>query len=171
MTAQAIKAAEVTRKVNVAGCQRMPLRRMAKASCLMATQIDAGTHFTRLTQAYDLFERSNAALWVGDEAMGFQPEQRQAVLRSLQAIDTLWIGYSNIVTDVIDAGTVEADRMEPMSEASVSVLMLMNRVVNQTARSYGSVLQDVPMALIIIIDVAGHQRRLTQKTMKETCLL
>lgn len=171
VTAQAITAAEVTRKVNVAGRQRMLSQRMAKASCLMAAEIDAGTHFTQLTQAYDLFQRSNAALRVGDESMGLGPEQRQAVLRSLQAIDTPWIGYSNIVADVIDAGTAEAGRMETMSEASVSVLTLMNRAVNQTARSYGSVLPDVPMALTITIDVAGRQRMLTQKAMKETCLL
>ncbi|MEL6584195.1 MAG: type IV pili methyl-accepting chemotaxis transducer N-terminal domain-containing protein [Pseudomonadota bacterium] len=169
--AQDISAEEVTRKVNIAGRQRMLSQRMAKASCMMSQGIGEGTHFDQLTQAYDLFQRSDNALRFGDESMGLTEERRQAVLRALRRIDGPWIGYSNIIEDVIDAGAAEQAEMSDLSDTSLQVLKFMNMAVNQTARSYGNVLPDVPLSLTITIDVAGRQRMLTQKAMKETCLL
>ncbi|MGB0499112.1 MAG: type IV pili methyl-accepting chemotaxis transducer N-terminal domain-containing protein [Rubricella sp.] len=166
-----ITALEVTRKVNIAGRQRMLSQRMAKASCMIAAGVDEGTHYDQLTQAYDLFVRSDDALRYGNADMGLGPEQRRAVMRALERIDTPWAGYSRIVEGVIEEGSIERGEVALVSEASVEVLRLMNMAVNQTARSYGDSLPDVPLALTITIDVAGRQRMLSQRAMKELCLL
>jgi hypothetical protein len=124
-----------------------------------------------MSQAYDLFVRSDNALRFGDDELGLGPEGRQAVLRALARIDTPWNGYSRIIEGVIREGSAQPAQMETLSAASADVLKFMNMAVNQTARSYGNVLPDVSLSLTITIDVAGRQRMLTQKAMKETCLL
>jgi hypothetical protein len=165
-----ISAQEVTRKVNVAGRQRMLSQRMAKASCLMTSDIAVERHFEQLTQAHALFSRSDAALRNGDAEIGLGPEQRRAVMRALEEVDGPWYRYDRLIRQVVSERTTDQVDIERLSLVSLEVLRHMNAAVNQTARSYGNVLPDVPLALTITIDVAGRQRMLSQKAMKELCL-
>jgi hypothetical protein len=165
-----ISAQEVTRKVNVAGRQHMLSQRMAKASCLMTSDISAERHFEQLTQAHSLFARSDAALRYGDAEIGLGPETRRAVMRALEKVDSPWYRYDRLIRQVVSDRTTDEVDIERLSLVSVEVLRHMNAAVNQTARSYGNVLPDVPLALTITIDVAGRQRMLSQKAMKELCL-
>lgn len=169
-TSAPISAQEVTRKVNIAGRQRMLSQRMAKASCLMVADVSPERHFDQLTSAHALFQRSDSALRVGDAEFGLGPEQRRAVMRALEKVDSPWYRYNRLLQRVISNRNLDAGSVENLSSVSVEVLRHMNAAVNQTARSYGNVLPDVPMALTITIDVAGRQRMLSQKAMKELCL-
>lgn len=171
VSANSITAIEVTHKVNIAGRQRMLSQRMAKAACMMSADIGAPQHFQQMSSAYDLFVRSDNALRYGSVEMELPAENRRAVMRALGRIDVPWAGYSNIIEEVMDEGTAAPDEMVILSAASNEVLKFMNMAVNQTARSYGNVLPDVSLSLTITIDVAGRQRMLTQKAMKETCLM
>lgn len=47
----------------------------------------------------------------------------------------------------------------------------MNMAVFQTARAYADVSPDLPLGQTITVDVAGRQRMLTQRAVKEVCMM
>lgn len=162
---------EAQRKVNVSGRQRMLSQRMAKAACLMARDISFATTYDQLTQAYSLFQRSDTALRSGDEELGLGAEEIPDVLSALSAIDEPWTSYQTMLSGVVDTGSIEQEKLEDLDDQSRDVLKFMNIAVFKTARAYADVVQELPLGLTITIDVAGRQRMLTQKAVKEACLM
>jgi len=166
-----ITAKQAEHKVNIAGRQRMLSQRMAKAACLMARDISFAALYDQLTQAYSLFERSDFGLRVGNEDMGLVEEVFPEVVDALSNVDEPWTTYKAIVENGIDNGEIDQENLEVLDSASLDVLKSMNIAVFKTARAYASVIEDVPLGLAITIDVAGRQRMLTQKAVKEACLM
>jgi hypothetical protein len=166
-----VTAIEAARKVNISGRQRMLSQRMAKAACLMARDISFASNYDQLTQAYTLFGRSDAALRAGDEQMGLSTETLPDVLDALAAIDEPWTEYSGILENAVQSGTVESGDLRTLDDDSRAVLKYMNIAVFKIARAYAAAVAEVPLGLTITIDVAGRQRMLTQKAIKEACLM
>lgn len=164
-------AIEAARKVNIAGRQRMLSQRMAKAACLMSRDISFAATYDQLTQAYSLFQRSDSALRLGDEELGLSAEALPAVQDALTAIDGSWATYSSLLETAVDSGLVEATELEALDGESRNVLKRMNIAVFKTARAYASVIPQLPLGLAITVDVAGRQRMLTQKAVKEACMM
>ena len=131
-----VTAEEATRRVNVAGRQRMLSQRMAKAACLMSTGIAADDHRGQMDAAYALFLQSDAALRVGDPEMGLQEETLNQVLNALSEIDTPWAAYRRVIELAQREGAVPEDRLMPLNATSLEVLRTMNAAVNTTARGY-----------------------------------
>ncbi|MGI9506522.1 MAG: type IV pili methyl-accepting chemotaxis transducer N-terminal domain-containing protein [Geminicoccaceae bacterium] len=166
-----VTAVEAARKVNISGRQRMLSQRMAKAACLMARDISFATTYDQLTQAYTLFQRSDSALRAGDEQMGLGAEGFPEIVNALGQIDQPWSEYSGIVEKTVETGTVEQEDLATLDEDSRDVLKYMNIAVFKIARAYAGAVEQVPLGLTITIDVAGRQRMLTQKAIKEACLM
>ncbi len=168
---EGVTAAEAAQRINIAGRQRMLSQRMAKAACLMATDISFAAAYDQLTQAYGLFERSEAALRIGDEVMGMHPETSAKVLDALAAVSQPWADYKVVIEKGIDGGTIENADLDSLDSASLDVLKYMNIAVFKTVRDYAAITEDVPLGLTITVDIAGRQRMLTQKAIKEACLM
>lgn len=166
-----VPAIEAARKVNVSGRQRMLSQRMAKAACLMSRDISFASNYDQLTQAYTLFERSDVALRAGDEQLGLSPEALPDVIDALSAIDDPWANYSGLLENAVQSGTVDTGNLESLDRDSRDVLKYMNIAVFKIARAYAASVAEVPLGLTITIDVAGRQRMLTQKAVKEACLM
>ena len=166
-----VTAEEATRKVNIAGRQRMLSQRMAKAACLMSQELSYGSSFDQMTMAYELFERSDHALRHGNSDMGLQPEAMPSVLNALSNIDEHWLQYHVIMEDSIATGNVHANELEALDISGLQVLKFMNIAVFQTARSYANVSPDLPLGVTITVDVAGRQRMLSQRAVKEACMM
>ena len=164
-------AQEAARKINIAGRQRMLSQRMAKAACLMAQDVAATTAFDQMTQAFNLFQKSDTALRTGDAAMKLKPEKFPKVLNALSAIDEHWAVYKIVIENGIENASIKNDQLDAMDGASLRVLKFMNIAVFKTARAYAAVSAEVPLGLAITVDVAGRQRMLTQKAVKEACLM
>ncbi len=171
MSVLAEPAAQATNRINIAGRQRMLSQRMAKAACLMAQNISVTTAFDQLTQAHSLFLSSDRALRKGDPDLGLAPEEFSAVLEALDEINPHWEVYRGIVDAGIKNAAIESAELEVLDDASLSVLEFMNSAVYTTARAYASAIPEVPLGLAITVDVAGRQRMLTQKAVKEACLM
>ena len=169
--AASVETIEAIQRVNVSGRQRMLSQRMAKAACLMARDISFATTYDQLTQSYRLFQRSDVALRAGDEQMGLSSEEFPDVLSALSKIDEPWGQYSAILDKTVEAGTVEETDLELLDQGSQDVLKFMNIAVFKTARAYADAIDDIPLGLTITIDVAGRQRMLTQKAIKEACMM
>jgi len=146
-------------------------QRMAKAACLMAQDVATNTAFDQLTQAHSLFIRSDAALRGGDPELKLAPESFSTVLEALDEINPHWQVYRGIIDTGIQNAAIENAELEKLDSASLKVLEFMNTAVYTTARAYASAIPEVPLGLAITIDVAGRQRMLTQKAVKEACLM
>ncbi|WP_170433242.1 type IV pili methyl-accepting chemotaxis transducer N-terminal domain-containing protein [Ruegeria arenilitoris] len=164
-------AAQAANRINIAGRQRMLSQRMAKAACLMAQDISTTTAYDQLTQAHSLFIRSDSALRKGDPEFGLAQEGFSAVLEALEEIDPHWTVYRDIVDVGIENAAIESADLEVLDNASLNVLEFMNAAVYTTAQAYASATPEVPLGLAMTIDVAGRQRMLTQKAVKEACLM
>jgi len=164
-------AVEAARKVNVSGRQRMLSQRMAKAACLMSRDISFAATFDQLTQSYSLFQRSDEALRSGDDEFGLSSEELPEVLNALAAIDQAWANYRGLLETAVESGAVAKEELETLDGESREVLKFMNIAVFKTARAYANVVPQLPLGLTITIDVAGRQRMLTQKAVKEACLM
>ncbi len=161
----------VAQRINIAGRQRMLSQRMAKAACLMVTDISATSAFDQLTQSYDLFNVSDQALRTGNSDMGLEAETFPKVISALERIDAPWAGYKLFVEKGIDEIFLEESELLAMDEASLSVLKFMNIAVFKTARAYAAHVEQVSLGQAITVDIAGRQRMLTQKAVKEACLM
>ncbi|WP_316014702.1 type IV pili methyl-accepting chemotaxis transducer N-terminal domain-containing protein [Roseobacter sp. HKCCA0434] len=158
-----------TLRVNIAGRQRMLSQRMTKAACLGAVLGDA-TYADQRNAAYELFGHSDLALREGSEDLGLPAERYNVVLGALREIDAEWAAYRRALASIeeVDAPSMALLDLDAMS---LELLRDMNAAVNTTARAYGSAGPQLPLALTITVDVAGRQRMLTQKAVKEACLM
>lgn len=162
---------QVTHRVNIAGRQRMLTQRITKAACLMARDVGFNTSFDQMTQAFDLFLQSDQGLRNGDSDLGLDAESNDTVISALGAIDSHWAAYKAIIEAGIDNATIANAELDELDSASLRVLKFMNIAVYKMARAYASETASVSLNLAITVDIAGRQRMLTQKAVKEACLM
>ena len=168
---QNVTAEEASIRVNIAGRQRMLSQRIAKAACLMSQDISAVESFDQLAQAYNLFIISDDALRNGNPTLGLQRESIAEVREALALVYPHWMEYRS----ALEAGIAGADfppaQMEALDDTSLRVLLNMNLAVFQIAKSYGELFDDIPLLRNVTVDVAGRQRMLTQRAVKEACMM
>jgi len=165
------KVDQVTYRVNIAGRQRMLSQRITKAACLMAQDVGFTTSFDQMTQAYSLFLKSDSGLRNGDADLGLDAENNDTVSAALAAIDPHWAAYKATIETGIDNATIANEELDELDSAGLRVLKFMNIAVYKMARAYASDTETVSLKLAITVDIAGRQRMLTQKAVKEACLM
>ena len=162
---------QAVRKVNIAGRQRMLSQRMAKAACLLSQQITPVSAFDQLSQAYQLFGESDQALRTGAPAFDLPAETIPHVLQALDVVAGHWDTYRGLIDTNLDGNGFDPLALQQLDEASLRVLETMNFAVFQTARAYGSLHDDIPILQTVTVDVAGRQRMLIQRAVKEACMM
>ncbi|NSX53342.1 type IV pili methyl-accepting chemotaxis transducer N-terminal domain-containing protein [Parasulfitobacter algicola] len=167
----AITSEQAARKVNIAGRQRMLSQRIAKAACFTARDIAPTEYREQLVQARDLFEQSQDALRHGSLDLKLAPEIRPSVLLAQSEVIDSWATFRKPVDDILTQAKVDTDLVLSLQDHSLEVLDLANEAVFKTTQAYGGSTKDVSIALTVTVDVAGRQRMLSQKMMKEACLL
>lgn len=168
---QSREAVEAAHRVNLAGRQRMLSQLMSKAACFIATDTDSANQQERLSSAVDLFARTHDALRLGDDELGFEPEENPMLLEAIALAGADWNTYSGLINTALSNGYVSLPAMERIDEVGLVLLTNMNRAVNKIASAYGEALPDMPLILSLTIDLAGRQRMFTQKAAKEFCLI
>ncbi|WP_208347043.1 type IV pili methyl-accepting chemotaxis transducer N-terminal domain-containing protein [Pseudaestuariivita rosea] len=166
-----ITAEQAARKVNVAGRQRMLSQRIAKAACFTARGIEPNVYRDQLIQARDLFEQSQDALRYGSLEMKLLPEIRPSVLLAQSEVLNSWSGFRAPVNEIVRRGYAGPKTLSDLQTKSLTVLRDANEVVYKTAMAYGGQSKDVSLGLTLTVDIAGRQRMLSQKMVKEVCLM
>ncbi|MBL4805828.1 MAG: type IV pili methyl-accepting chemotaxis transducer N-terminal domain-containing protein [Rhodobacteraceae bacterium] len=169
--AQSDEAIEASRRVNIAGRQRMLSQRMSKAACFISSGVNVDLHFDMLSDSFSLFSASHDALRSGDVDIGLNAETNAVVLNALRTVDRRWQEFSPEVQAIISSGIGTQENTLAIGKSGLSVLRDMNSAVGIIARTYGDLLEDMPLIQSITIDLAGRQRMLTQKAAKEFCLI
>ncbi len=165
------QAEAATRKVNLAGRQRMLSQRMSMAACYMTINVEHDKHLGILREAYEEFVKVHHGLLHGDEEIGLEAEGYRHVVDALNVVDGEWMEYQEILEGFISIQLMSRNAFHNMNVDGLSVLNEMNIAVSQITTSYSADLELLPEILALSIDFAGRQRMLTQKMSKEYCLI
>ena len=167
--AEPADAAEAgSQKINVAGRQRMLTQRMSAAACLSIAASDFAASREKARQAIDAFDRALQGLRYGDAALRLTPEHHPMVLAALDAVEAEWLLLRPAI-EQLAAGDAHAIAVRQMLRENVPLLKLSHAAVVEFTEVYGAGARDGAMAQTV--NLAGRQRMLSQKMMKEACLI
>lgn len=166
-----LEASEATRKVNLAGRQRMLTQRMSMAACYATLGIEPVLHFEKLATAHAEFAQVHQGLRFGDLELELEEEGYKHVIDALNVVDTHWSTYQPIVEALLSIQMMSDDALNAMDAKGLAVLHDMNVTVGTIANTYAGDLENLPEILTLSIDFAGRQRMLTQKISKEFCMI
>ena len=162
------REAEGRVKVDVAGRQRMLSQRMSAAACLAVSGIDEGDRYKVGSAAHDEFGRALAGLQNGDDALRLTYEPNDDVRQALARVEDIWRSFSPAVEGMI-AGDLRSQILLTVLTLNMELLETSDAAVAQFQIAYSTNGSDPVMAKTI--NVAGRQRMLSQKMMKDACFL
>lgn len=168
-TAQITQQDSASRKINLAGRQRMLSQHIAKSVCFAESGVLPAEHRAMVEQAAQLFTSTLLVLREGDETAGVLPETDTEILGALQEAEQIWSPMNETLTIWLTGQGMEAGGIEVIYESNIPLLQASHRVVEMMEASYGAgaVLSSYKAAAV---NVSGRQRMLSQKMSKEFCL-
>jgi hypothetical protein len=174
-TAQTVSAAETVednaaQRINLSGKLRMLSQRIPSAACHLNQGIDIEGSYALLMNATTEFEDILTALEHGDERLNIQnAETRRKTLARIQELRVLWEPFKSKSEDVIAGTASDVDLTFVLTE-NLAVLSAAQLLVEELTKQYANP-NATTAASLLLIDIAGRQRLLTQKVSKQTCVL
>ncbi len=157
---------ELAVQINLAGRQRMLTQKMSKEALLLALKVQPEENATRLRRTMKMFDRTLKGLMKGDDELKLVPANDPAILQRLRNVQVLWDGFWPLLEELL-AGDVSTAMLVGIAESNPALLAEMNDVVKMFERAAGA---DTAEAAVVI-NLAGRQRMLTQKMLKEFLLV
>ena len=143
-------------------------QRMAAASCLALAGVDSDNRAKVAQTAHADFSRTLTALRFGDPELDLPVEQNADIVAALAEVDTIWASYGPAVQQ-LSHGDLHSIVVAQLMDLNLPALKLSNAAVQEITRAYGAGVIDPASAKTI--DIAGRQRMLSQKMMKEACFV
>ncbi|KEJ94541.1 Type IV pili methyl-accepting chemotaxis transducer N-term [Pseudosulfitobacter pseudonitzschiae] len=166
-TAQvAASGSAVVVRVDISGRQRMLSQRMAMASCFVMGDVETEKNIKNAHQAYDLFSQTQGVLRHGGTRDNLEPERDPQVLALLDQSDEIFDTYGRAVLQVTHQD-LQSVVVAQVTELDLPLLKLLNQTVGAIEASGTSATQDGVLANTV--NIAGRQRMLSQKVLKEFC--
>lgn len=162
---------QVAAKVNMMGRQRMLTQRMVKAACLEASGIDAKGHRNQLIKAHDIFKRAHRDLRDGSKLLDLPAETAPEVLVAMMQINPIWTTLEQEIKDALQEDAIAPDRLISLDAQAEQLMTAANAATSQAAQTYDRASKDLPLLLTLLIDIAGRQRMLIERAVKNTCLM
>lgn len=157
-------------RINFSGKLRMLSQRIPSAVCHLNRGIDIEGATALLVGASTEFEQILSALEFGDADLNIQrPETRRKTLVRIHELRALW-GAMKAAADTVIAGTATDADITYVLTQNLPVLGAAQLLVEELVKQYSNP-NAVTRASLMLIDISGRQRMLTQKASKETCLI
>ena len=157
-------------RINYSGKLRMLSQRIPAAACHLSQGIDVEGAKALLTGATAEFEQILTALEFGDSDLNIQnPETRRKTLFQIAAVRTEWEQLKTAAETII-ADSTSDDAIDVVFAQNMAVLTQAQLLVEELVRQYSNP-NAVSRASLMLIDIAGRQRMLTQKMSKESCFI
>lgn len=166
-----ISTAQVSKIISVAGRQRMLSQRISKSACLTAARINFSTNFNDTMTAHSEFEAGLLALRRGSAALGVLPVTFGDAVAELRLVSTQWQELDPFIGKIVDSGTISAADLNALDLRSLELLGLMSNTVATIVESYSGNVENISLGHTITVDIAGRQRMLSQKIVKEMCMM
>jgi len=159
---------ETAIKIDVSGRQRMLTQRLSAATCLAMAGIDAAHRIKVAKASWNDFNVALDGLANGNVDLGLTPSSDPDVLAAIDNVDVLWKSFGPSVQQIL-AGDVQSVTINAIVLQNVPLLKASNVVVQALIRESRN--GSIDNGLAGTIDVAGRQRMLSQKMMKEACFI
>ncbi|ASM71895.1 MULTISPECIES: type IV pili methyl-accepting chemotaxis transducer N-terminal domain-containing protein [Roseobacteraceae] len=163
--AEATEAALVHR-IDIAGRQRMLSQRMGMAACFVMGNVEAASYADIARQAYDALAVGQRTLRQGDPRQDIEAERDPAVLVLLDRSDAIFDTFGRAVLQVSHQ---DLQSVVIAQVTNLDFLMLEQLNLTVSAIEHQRVSATQGAQLIKTIDIAGRQRMLSQKVLKEYC--
>ena len=142
--------------INLAGKQRMLTQKMSMESLVLSQGIGSKES---LEKTINLFDKTLKGLISGDSELGLSPTQKSEIVEQLNHVRKLWKGFQTNL-DVVLANSVKTTTaLSYVNENNMDLLKESHKVV--TLLESNSIDSKT-------VNLAGGQRMLTQKMVKET---
>lgn len=157
-------------RINFTGELRMLSQRIPSAACYYKKGIEVETTSALLEGAPEEFEQILTALEFGDSALDIEaPEGNRKTLKLIHELRGHWEPMKEAV-DAVASGTATPVDVQFALEQNEVVLEAAASLAPQLMKQYSNP-NAVPHAQLMMIDLASRQRMLTQKMLKEACML
>ncbi|MEM7271285.1 MAG: type IV pili methyl-accepting chemotaxis transducer N-terminal domain-containing protein [Pseudomonadota bacterium] len=160
----------IGRKVNVAGRQRMLSQRIAMASAMGRLGVEPQENLDIIRSASRDFDTAQQALRNGSDEFGLLEETHPSVLSALNKVDVAWAEMGDAATSIVNQGAVSRANFRSIAEVNLKLLSRSNIVVKKIVSAYSEDDRS-DVGLAVAIDIAGRQRMLSQKMIKEAALI
>ncbi|MEM7545293.1 MAG: type IV pili methyl-accepting chemotaxis transducer N-terminal domain-containing protein [Pseudomonadota bacterium] len=170
MPARAQDASAVGYKINIAGRQRMLSQRIAMAVCMarLGVEPEDNVGFVRASMAQ--FDLAQKALREGSGDFGLPKETHPSVLAALGRSDDAWADMAGTCSEITTRRTVSRQNLQDIAKLNLDVLSRANIVVKKMIAVYQTDDRS-DLGSARAIDMAGRQRMLSQKMIKEAALI
>ncbi|MDO6589001.1 MULTISPECIES: type IV pili methyl-accepting chemotaxis transducer N-terminal domain-containing protein [Rhodobacterales] len=157
-------------RINFSGKLRMLSQRVPSAACHFSRGIDVEGSAALLVAATTEFEKILTGLEFGDADLSIQlPETNGQTLALIAELRTLWEPLRAAAEAVANDTATEAERNYVLNE-NLPVLRAAQLLVERLVQQYSNP-NATTFAALVLVDISGRQRMLTQKMSKESCIL
>lgn len=167
----AITDAEAIRILDIAGGQRMRSERVVKSACLAVATINFGANFDDIREAYDEFKTAHYGILNGSDTLGIRASTFEDVNRELSVVSKDLTVFAPYVDNMMNTGFLSATDLNRLNESGLAVLESMTHTTDTIARVYAESLDSITVGETITLSIAGRQQMLSQKLVKEMCLM
>lgn len=163
-----LKVDHIRHKINLSGRQRMLSQRMAAATCMAASGFDGKSRAEVAWFAHSEFAAALAELQYGNESKNIPAEGDRAILAAFEEVEQVWASVGPAVQQ-LSSGDLHPVVLRQLLTGNLPLLKASNAVVTQIVARYGGDVIDPESAKTI--NIAGRQRMLSQKMMKQACFV
>ncbi len=157
-------------RINFSGKLRMLSQRIPSAACHLTRGIDTAGATALLAASTAEFEKILTALERGDQELNIQAPETNA--RTLDTIATLRARWEPLrqAAEAVASDTASASDQAYVLNENLRVLAAAQQLVEQLVRQYSNP-NAMTFSSLMLIDISGRQRMLTQKMSKESCMI
>lgn len=159
-----------TERINFSGKLRMLSQRIAANACLYNAGIEPKTSRKLLSASSVEFDKIANALEFGDADLRIRGvEERRKTLFAIAQLREQWAPIKTAVDDLVRNGPTES-AMATIASSNMELLGRAKLLVSELSGQYSDP-SAMDQADAMAIDISGRQRMLTQKMLKEACLI
>ena len=157
-------------RINLSGKLRMLSQRIPAAACHLNRGISVTAAGPLLENATLEFDKILSALEFGDADLNImEPETRRKSLARIHELREIWTPFQQ-AAETVSAGTATDAELGYLMNENMSVLAAAQLIVEELVKQYSNP-NATTQASLMLIDISGRQRMLTQKMSKESCMI
>lgn len=143
-------------------------QRMTAATCLALSGIDATARAEIAWMSHMEFQQALSGLQNGSEALNLPAESDPAVLEAFAQVEQVWHTVGAAIQQ-LSSGDLHSVVVNQLTQGNIPLLKTSNAAVTEIVARYGKDVINPDTAKTI--NIAGRQRMLSQKMMKEACFV
>lgn len=155
-------------RIDLANQLPMLSQRVAASACALTSDIEPDMSLAILEKSYHDFERIVIALRDGDAELNIpEPETRRITIKEINDVWNAWGPTHDAILEILDDHH-DVDAAHRIDDHNMEILDLTSILASDISSQYTHP-YEVTQSNAMLITIAGRQRMLTQKMIKDSC--